>query len=174
MAYKDPEQARLKSKNYYKNVQRVRYTSDAEYREHKCEIARKYYEKNKLTILQKLKNKVQTHQPTKLKQNYRNLINIKFKSKNAKKQSRATELLGCKIDEFKKYIESKFEDWMTWDNGPMRYNKKKRTWQIDHIIPVNNFNLENIEEAKKAFHYTNCRPLCAKKNLSDKCRTGGK
>jgi hypothetical protein len=38
------------------------------------------------------------------------------------------ELLGCSIDEFKKYIESLFEDGMTWQNYP--------AWHIDHIIPV--------------------------------------
>jgi hypothetical protein len=65
--------------------------------------------------------------------------------------------LGCSIDEFKIYIESKFTTDMSWDN----YGK----WHIDHIKPLSLFQLSDFEQLKIACHYTNLQPLWAKDNL---------
>jgi hypothetical protein len=78
----------------------------------------------------------------------------------AVKVGSAVKDLGCTIDEFKLYIESKFEPGMTWNN----YGH--RTWHIDHIQPLASFDLTLPEELKKACHYTNLQPLWAKDNLS--------
>jgi hypothetical protein len=85
-------------------------------------------------------------------------------SKGVRKSSSSIKELGCTLDELKKYLESKFEDWMTWDNHGM-YDSNKRTWQIDHIIPLCKFDLTNHNEYKKAAHYTNLQPLESIKNL---------
>jgi len=71
----------------------------------------------------------------------------------------AVRNLGCSIAEFKSYIESKFEPGMTWDNWTTH------GWHLDHILPLCSFDLTDPEEAKKACHYTNMRPLWAKENL---------
>ena len=39
-------------------------------------------------------------------------------------------------------------------------------WHIDHILPCAGFNLENTQEQKYCFHYSNMQPLWAKENLS--------
>lgn len=44
---------------------------------------------------------------------------------------------------------------MTWDN----YGFKG--WHIDHKIPCLSFNLTDIDQQKKCFHYTNLQPLWA-------------
>ena len=78
-----------------------------------------------------------------------------LKKYNLTKTIRTYEILGCNSQEWKIYLESLFEEGMTWDNhgyGP-------GTWQIDHIIPKNNFKIMNEEEQKKCFHYTNTQPL---------------
>lgn len=76
-----------------------------------------------------------------------------------KKSSSAIKELGCSIDEFKTYIESKFKQGMTWDNWT------RTGWHMDHIIPLYKFDLQNLEEFKEATHYSNLQPLWAKENL---------
>ncbi len=77
--------------------------------------------------------------------------------KNNKKIS-SLKLLGCTLEEFKQYIDNKFQPNMSWDN----YGE----WHIDHIIPCSQFNLALEEEQKKCFHYTNLRPLWKLQNLT--------
>jgi hypothetical protein len=67
--------------------------------------------------------------------------------------------LGCSIPELKTYLESKFQEGMSWENWGI-YG-----WHIDHIIPLDAFNLTNREEFLKACHYTNLQPLWAEENL---------
>lgn len=43
-------------------------------------------------------------------------------------------------------------------------------WHIDHIKPISKFDLNDENEQKKCFHYTNLQPLWASENIkkSDK------
>jgi hypothetical protein len=70
---------------------------------------------------------------------------------NNQKGGHLLELLGCTIKEFKKYIESKFMQGMTWDN----YGK----WNIDHKIPCCSFDLSDIKQQYQCFNYKNMQPL---------------
>ena len=71
-------------------------------------------------------------------------------------------ILGCNFEEFKLYIESKFEDWMNWDNRGLYNGEFNCGWDIDHKIPVSIATTE--EEIYKLNHYTNLQPLCSKYN----------
>lgn len=62
------------------------------------------------------------------------------------------ELLGCAFSELKVYIEIKFYPEMSWDNWG-------KVWELDHIQGCATFNLNDPEQVKKCFHYTNLRPL---------------
>lgn len=57
------------------------------------------------------------------------------------------------------YLEYQFDNNMSWDN----YGKY---WQIDHVNPICNFNLEDNIEQKQAFNWKNTRPLKTYDNLS--------
>lgn len=50
---------------------------------------------------------------------------------------------------------------MTWDNYGIY-------WNIDHIKPISSYNLQNEEEAKKAFNWKNTWAMISSENFS-KC-----
>ena len=87
------------------------------------------------------------------------------KNKGVRKNGSAVDDLGCTVDDFRKYLESKFYpnprtgEMMSWQN----YGKFG--WHIDHIIPLVNFNLEDREQFLKACYYTNLQPLWWFENL---------
>ena len=68
------------------------------------------------------------------------------------------EKLGYSLEDFKKHIESKFKDGMTWENHGL--------WHIDHIKPVSKFKVLTYDDAKKINELKNLQPLWAKENLS--------
>lgn len=74
--------------------------------------------------------------------------------------------LGCSIKDLQKYLESKFEQEMSWDNYGF-YG-----WHIDHIVPLSSFDLTDPEQFSKACHYTNLQPLWARDNLSKGIKNG--
>jgi len=82
--------------------------------------------------------------------------------KNNWKVGSAVKDLGCSIDFLKQYIESKFLLGMTWDN----HGRGIGMWHIDHIIPLDAFDLSDRNQLVRAVHYTNLQPLWQNDNLS--------
>jgi len=75
------------------------------------------------------------------------------------KKDKSLDLIGCRISELKSYIESKWQPEMTWSNYA------NDGWHIDHIKPLDAFNLEDVEQQKLACHYTNLQPLWSEDNF---------
>ncbi len=96
----------------------------------------------------------------------RSYVSSTLKSKGYKKSLKTIDILGCSFDEFKIYLESKFEDWMTWENKGLYNGELKYGWDIDHIIPLSTAKTE--EDVIKLNHYTNLQPLCSKLNRNVK------
>lgn len=69
------------------------------------------------------------------------------------------ELLACSIEDLRHHLENQFTNGMTWEN----YGR--HGWHIDHIIPISYFNFSDPEQQKRAWHYTNLRPMWAKDNI---------
>ena len=82
-----------------------------------------------------------------------------FKDNGYTKSKKTEEILCISILEFVNYIESKFEDWMTWENRGLYNGELNYGWDIDHIIPLSSVNSE--EEIIKLNHYSNLQPLCS-------------
>lgn len=97
-----------------------------------------------------------------LKNKIRGCIKSSFKSKKFQKKNKSIKILGCSIQDFKAYIENKFEPWMNWGNHG-KYDANKMTWQLDHIIPVSSAKTEG--ELISLNHYTNFQPLESMENI---------
>ncbi len=80
--------------------------------------------------------------------------------KGRQKTGSAIRDLGCTIDELVVYLSSHFQPGMTWDNWGYGPGK----WNIDHIIPLVIFNLENHDQLLDACNYRNLQPLWSKDN----------
>lgn len=136
---------------------------DKKYRERMGDILKEkkkeYSRKNRERNNERSREKNRENLELRIKKNLRSRIRFALLSKNSNKLFATMNYLGCDVDFFKKYLESKFKDGMTWDN----YGKYG--WHIDHIIPCCKFDLTKEEEQKKCFHYTNQQPLWATENL---------
>ena len=94
----------------------------------------------------------------KVKANLRRRLNAVLHGQE--KHKRTLELLGCSLEDFKSYLESKFTEGMTWDNYGIN------GWHIDHIKPLAHFDLKDPKQHEEATHYTNMQPLWEKDNCS--------
>lgn len=98
-----------------------------------------------------------------LKHNLKVTIRKHLSNINKKKDNMKTiDILGCNITHFKNYLESKFENWMTWENRGLYNGEFNYGWDIDHIIPISS--TLSKDEIIKLNHYTNLQPLCSKIN----------
>jgi len=142
--YKENNRERINNKalEYYYNIKDTK-----EYKEN-----RKIYYKNRLQsdILYKTSHYI------------RCMLNTYFNKFGFTKNSRTYQILGCSFEEFKLYIENKFEPWMTWENRGLYNGEFNYGWDIDHIIPISSAKTE--DDIIKLNHYTNLQPLCSKIN----------
>lgn len=150
-------------KAYYVNNKDIISLYQKKYRKiyHEKIYARKskYYHKNKEKFREfkraNEKNRYHSDIRYKLKKNITSRMNLALSNKI--KSARTEILLGCSIDIFRIYLESKFLEGMSWRN--------RSQWHIDHIIPCSSFDLSDPEQQKLCFHYTNLQPLWASDNL---------
>lgn len=151
---------------------------DKKYREKRGEEyraqKRQYYRDNKEKVLITAK-RWKENNPEKAKLFFRNYRKNKFKTdinyriksnlrtrlgnaiKRGQKKGSAVRDLGCSIDFFKKYISKLFKKQMSWENYGI-------VWELDHIKPLCSFDLQDVEQLKKATHYTNLQPLFVREN----------
>ena len=104
------------------------------------------------------KNKYKTDINRRLSQAARSRINKALSG--SYKWHGTIESLGCSPKELKKHLENQFTEGMTWDNYGLK------GWHMDHITPLDSFDLKDEQEYLEACHYTNLQPLWAIDNLS--------
>ena len=66
---------------------------------------------------------------------------------------RTVELLGCSVENFKKYIETLFELGMSWDDYGLR------TWELRNIKPCAAFDLKDLKQQERCFNHKNVKPV---------------
>jgi hypothetical protein len=147
-----------------KNTDKIREYSTKYYEDHKNEKQAydKIYRKNNKKRINNYKNQY-TIERCKVDPTYKLRIilrsRIREAVKNGKNHMSAVKLLGCSIEFFRQYLESKFYPhpisgkMMSWNN----YGN--HGWHIDHIIPLALFDLTDENKFTKACNYTNLQPL---------------
>ncbi len=143
------------AKIYYKNNKK----------EHR-RLAKLWYESNKKSINEYMKKynieRRKLDPLFRLISSSRTLVNVALKENGYKKLSKTETILGCSFQNFKMYLESKFQPWMNWDNYGLYNGELNYGWDIDHIIPISTAKSE--DDIIKLSHYTNLQPLCSKVN----------
>jgi hypothetical protein len=133
-----------------------------------------YYEKNRERLLKKqkeycknpeVKNLINKRRVEKKKTNpqfaiacrLRNRILKALKLVGAVKSKSTMELLGCSFEFLKQHIERQFRDGMCWED--------RSSFHIDHIRPLDSFDLADPKQLKAACHWTNLQPLPPIENI---------
>ena len=158
----DPELKKIyyeKSKSDILNKRKVDYLKN---REIKKEYQKEYQKNNKSKRNKYLVERRQNDEMFRLITNIRNLILNSFYGMGFSKTSKTSEILGCTFEDFKSHLESKFDNWMNWNNRGMYNGETNFGWDIDHIIPISQ--AKNKEDLIRLNHYTNLQPLCSKVN----------
>lgn len=159
-------------KYYLENIERLNAQNNEYYHNNKeiiKENQKKYREDNKddLSIrnreyTKRYKERKSSDNLWKLSSSIRSSIGNSFRLKGLSKNKRTEEILGCTFEEFKLHLESKFENWMSWENKGLFNGDIEHGWDIDHIIPLSTAITE--DEIVKLNHYTNLQPLCSYTN----------
>jgi len=136
---KNPAKVKAQNRSAANRIRQARYRA-----RHREEIRKRSLAYNKM--------KIATDPNARLKWLFRGRINKAIRRNSGKKAFKTMELIGCSVQRAREHIESQFTPEMSWEN-------QGTYWEIDHIIPISSFNLTNLEEQKRCFHYTNLRPL---------------
>jgi hypothetical protein len=142
-----------RKKTYWQNLSSDRKT---EINESKKIAYHKNHDMNREKKNDYFNERVKNEPLFKLSKTVRCLIRNSIKRKFTSKSKKTIEILGCSFEEFKFYLESKFDQNMNWEN-------QGTYWHLDHIIPISAAKSE--EEVYGLNHYTNFQPLYWLDNL---------
>jgi hypothetical protein len=148
----------LKNKNDINKKRRENIGNKSKEKKYKLINKDKINKKRNETI----RNKKNKNPLFKLKSTIRTAISNSLNRGGYSKKNKTYDILNIDFNEFKKYIESKFESWMTWENHGKYNGELNYGWDLDHIIPISSALTEG--DIIKLNHYTNFQPLCSKIN----------
>lgn len=98
-----------------------------------------------------LRRRRREHVQFSLADRMRATINRAFRRNWIEKPHRTEAFIGCTVSDLKSHIERQFVNGMCWEN--------RKSFVIDHIIPVAAFDLRDNEESMLAFNWRNLRPI---------------
>jgi len=165
------EERNQKCREYYEENKEELRQKAKEYRENNPEKIKEYQGEYKEANREELTKKNMDYKRKRLAEDplfklidgLRSRILLAIKSQAGEKAAKSMELLGCSVQHVRDHLESQFTEGMTWEN--------RGEWHIDHILPCASFNLEDPQEQKKCFHWTNLQPLWALDNIRKGAKT---
>lgn len=124
----------------------------------RCEICKIKHLKSSIKYSKTDKARIKrrnVHPSIRAARNMRSRISKALRGKD--KGVSITKALGCSIEFFKRYLENLFGIGMSWDN----YGK----WHVDHIKPLDAYDLTDPKQLLECCHYTNLQPLWGLDNI---------
>lgn len=118
------------------------------------ELQANWYQKNKPKVRQKYNNRYQSDPLFKMKKNYSRRLSLIIQ-----KDKPTLKYLGVELSFLKKWFEFCFKKGYSFEN----YGS---FWHIDHVIPVNKWNLDDDQENELCFSWYNLSPLKGDENIS--------
>jgi hypothetical protein len=128
------------------------------HKEERAEAARAYHKTHRKEVNARQVRRAHNDLQFRLRKNLRGRLSSAIR-KNSKAGS-AVRDLGCTIPELKAYLEGLWQPGMDWSNW------SRAGWHIDHIKPLDAFDLTDRKQCLEACHYTNLQPMWAKENCS--------
>ena len=128
-------------------------------REHLKEYHTEWHQENKERINEKYVQRYHSDPEFKFKRSCKTRILNAFKSQNLAKSNKTIEYLNCDIPWLVKWFILCFTPEMTLENHGSY-------WHMDHVIPVNTFNLSDPEQITLCFSWFNLSQLQANENMS--------
>lgn len=119
---------------------------------------RRYEQSHKADILAKRRERVRNNPDLRLRIILRRRISLGIRKAGGRKSDTTQSLTGCSYLFLRGYIEARWKEGMSWENYGL-------AWHIDHRMPLSRFNLLDVAEQRKCFHYSNLQPLWAVENL---------
>ncbi len=168
--YEQNKEKRLNQKRkYYESNKDVISDQRAEYYKNNKDVIRskhkQYYNDNKDEIIST--NSEYKRNKLKCDSGFRILCNLRrrvFGAINGGYKSNTTlELIGCSIDELKTHLHDS-----AIENGYSDFdieNYSGEEYHIDHIKPCCSFDLNDPDQQRECFHYSNLQILTANENL---------
>jgi hypothetical protein len=165
----------LYGKQYYKECQNL-FSREwkAKNKERIAEYNKKYKSERKEEISEynakySLENrkKIQERQNKQHKERRETDLNFKLSGDYRKKLNKILKYKTNKYIDYLGCTKNFFISWLEHNHqNDMNFSNYGEVWCLDHVLPCSYFNLEDKEQIKLCFNWTNLRPLYVKQNLS--------
>jgi hypothetical protein len=159
-------QALIKERNkkyFLKNKDRINARNRAYHRKHRARILparREYRQKNRAKLNEGQRRYYKKYPEARMASLARQRL-IKILRGQKPKGISIFQMFGCTLPSLRRHIEGQFKDGMTWEN-------RGKVWHLDHIVPISHF-----ENKIAANHFSNLRPMFARKNIQKGARLAG-
>lgn len=128
--------------------------------------SREYYKNNKESLDEKARERYRDRYRSspefKSACAARNMLKRAMSLTGHQKHCSTFKEIGYSKEELMRNLESKFEQWMSWDNFG--------EWHIDHVIPVSHLVKIGIKSPKAINCLDNLSPISREENMSKRCK----
>ena len=135
----------------------MEYYRRPEVKEKRMKITREWARRNRSKMTEYIVHRHRGDPEFRLRRNLARAVHGYIKRHGGVKAHATIELVGCSRFELRCFLEKRFKPGMAWDN----YGK---VWDVDHIVPCSHFNLQDKNQQRDCFHYSNLQPLFKEDN----------